>query len=99
MQNPSSEKSKLVDERSWWIYIVECLDGTYYTGISPDINNRIEKHNLGTGAKYTKFRRPVTLLYYEKHKNRSGATKREIQIKKLTRDQKKELIDNFFPVD
>lgn len=86
-------------DQPWWIYIVECIDGTYYTGITPDINKRIAKHNSGSGAKYTRFREPVVLLYYERHKNRSLATKREIQIKKLTHKQKKELVDNFFPAD
>lgn len=84
-------------QKPWWVYIVKCSDGTYYTGIAPDINKRIEKHNSGNGAKYTRSREPVELLYYEEHENRSLATKREMQIKKLTRDQKKELISNFFP--
>ena len=92
-----SEKLKNENVRLWWVYIVECVDNTYYTGITPDINKRIEKHNSGVGAKYTKFRKPVKLLYYEKHENRSQATKKEIQIKKLTHNQKKELINNFFP--
>ena len=86
-------------EKRWWIYIVECSDGSYYTGITPDINKRIEKHNNGSGARYTRSKSPVQLLYYEKHKNRSWATKRELEIKKLTHDQKKELIDNFFPTE
>jgi putative endonuclease len=81
--------------KPWWVYIVECADGTYYTGISPDINKRIEKHNSGNGAKYTKYREPVELVYFEKHENRSLATKREIEIKKLTHDQKRELSKSF----
>jgi putative endonuclease len=92
------QKTKNNNVGPWWAYIVECVDGTYYTGITPDINKRIKKHNSGNGAKYTRFRKPVELLYYEKHKNRSWATKREIQIKKLTHNQKKELIDKFFPI-
>lgn len=91
-------KSKSEEIKPWWVYIVECVDGTYYTGITPDINKRIEKHNSGLGAKYTKFRKPVELLYYEKHQNRSCATKREIIIKKLSHLQKKNLIDSFFPL-
>jgi putative endonuclease len=98
MEKISPQKTKNNDVRPWWVYIVECVDNTYYTGITPDINNRIEKHNSGNGAKYTKFRKPVKLLYYEKHKNKSCATKREICIKKLNHNQKKELIDNFFPI-
>ena len=79
-------------QQPWWVYIVECVDGTFYTGITTDINKRIKKHNSGDGAKYTRSRCPVQLLYYEEHKNRSSATKREIEIKKLSRDQKRELI-------
>lgn len=85
-------------EISWWIYIVECSDGTYYTGITPDINKRITKHNTGQGAKYTQFRSPVRLVYYEQHLNKSEASKREHQIKKLSREQKQILIANFFPL-
>jgi putative endonuclease len=88
-----------MDSKPWWVYIVECADYTYYTGITPDINKRIEKHNSGNGAKYTRFREPVVLVYYEKHINRSWATKREIQMKKLTHNQKQELIDNFLIVE
>lgn len=91
-------QSKNEEAKPWWIYIVECVDGTYYTGITTNINKRVEKHNSGHGAKYTKFRKPVELLYYEKHKNRSWASKREIYIKKLNHMQKKNLIDNFFPL-
>lgn len=86
-------------DEPWWIYIVECSDGTYYTGITPDINKRIDKHNHGKGAKYTEYRSPVQLLYYEKHSNRSGATKREFEIKKLSRGQKMKLIADFFSVN
>jgi putative endonuclease len=78
--------------KCWCVYIVECADGTFYTGISPDIASRIEKHNSGAGAKYTKPRRPVKLVYSEKHQDRSCASKRESEIKKLTRERKIELI-------
>ena len=83
----------------WWLYIVECADGTYYTGITPDIKKRLAKHNTGRGAKYTAFRGPVQLLYYEQHLNRSTATQRELQIKKLTRQQKKKLISDFLALN
>lgn len=86
-------------QKPWWVYIVKCADGSLYTGIARDINKRIDKHNSGKGAKYTRAREPVKLLYYEEYENRSLATKREMQIKKLSHDQKKELTSNFFPTE
>jgi predicted GIY-YIG superfamily endonuclease/predicted GNAT family acetyltransferase len=89
--------STVTDEnkKPWWVYIAECSDGTYYTGISNDINKRLDKHNTGCGAQYTKNRNPVSLVYFEKHLNRSLATKREYQIKQLTRQEKEKLVDAF----
>lgn len=84
-----------INPKPWWTYIVQCCDGTYYTGISPNIASRIEKHNAGAGAKYTKPRRPVLLVYSEKHGDRSSASKRESEIKKLSRKKKSELIQDF----
>jgi len=78
--------------KSWFVYIVRCSDGSLYTGIAVDVEARIKKHNEGLGAKYTKPRRPVKLLYQEEHGNQSEATKREYAIKKLSRDQKLRLI-------
>ncbi len=80
-----------MDIKQYFVYIVECSDGTYYTGIAVDLNKRIEKHNLGIGAKYTKTRGPVILKYYEYQNGRSAASKRECQIKKLSRKQKFQL--------
>lgn len=77
--------------KTWYVYIVECSDGSLYTGIAVDVEARIKAHNEGRGAKYTKPRRPVKLLYKEKHVNQSEATKREYAIKKLSRRQKLEL--------
>lgn len=78
---------------NYYVYIVECKDGTLYTGYAKDVASRIEKHNLGTGAKYTRNRRPVRLKYKEPVDTISSALKREIQIKKLTRKEKMELIE------
>lgn len=75
------------------VYIVECKDGSLYTGYARDVASRIEKHNLGMGAKYTRNRRPVTLKYKEPFDSMSQAMKREIQIKKLTRTEKLKLIE------
>lgn len=76
----------------WFIYIVKCADDTLYTGIAKNVSPRIDKHNAGTGAKYTRARRPVVEVYREEAANRSEATKREMQIKKLSRKEKLALI-------
>ena len=79
----------------WEVYILECSDGTFYTGISNNLPSRIEKHNSGRGAKYTKNRLPVALVYKETVKNKSESLKREIEIKRLTRSQKLDLINSI----
>jgi len=77
----------------WYVYMVECADGTLYTGISNDVKKRIEKHNSGKGAKYTRSRIPVTLKWICETDNRSEASKLEYEIKKLTRKAKLKLIN------
>ena len=72
-------------------YIVECADGTYYTGWAVDPEKRLKVHNSGRGAKYTKTRLPVRLVYVEEQPDRRSAMKREIQIKRLGREGKKKL--------
>lgn len=79
---------------SYFVYILECSDRTLYTGITKDIAKRLDEHNNSDkGAKYTKARRPVKLLYKEPSENRSTASKREYAIKKLTRVKKLQLIE------
>ncbi len=73
-------------------YIVECADGTYYTGWTTDPERRVATHNKGRGAKYTKMRLPVKLIYVEEQANRNMAMKREIAIKKMGRVGKMKLI-------
>lgn len=75
-----------------YIYIVKCKDGSLYTGYAKDITQRVTKHNNGQGAKYTKIRRPVQLVYQEVFDTKSEAMKREYEIKTYTRQQKLELI-------
>ena len=82
--------------QDWYFYVVRCADGSLYSGISNDLVKRIETHNKGKGAKYTLVRRPVSLVYSEKHKNISSARKREEQVKKW-RKEKKELMIKSFP--
>ena len=77
---------------NWHTYIVECADGTLYTGITTDIDRRISQHNGGKGAKYTKTRAPVILRYHEPHPCRATASKREYEIKKLSRIEKLTLL-------
>lgn len=78
-----------------FIYILKCRDKTLYTGYTNDLNKRILAHNsLKSGAKYTKGRRPVKLVYFEKHKTKSSALKKEINLKNMTRKQKLCVIKN-----
>ncbi len=74
-----------------YCYIVECADGTYYTGWAIDPEKRLIVHNQGRGAKYTKTRRPVKLIYVEEQPDQRTAMKRERAIKKMTRVQKQKL--------
>jgi putative endonuclease len=80
----------------YYIYILKCHDSTLYTGITTDLERRIKEHNFSDlGARYTRARRPVKLVYYKKMANRSLASKKEYRIKKLTRIKKLELINYF----
>jgi len=75
-----------------YCYIVECADGTYYTGWAVDPERRLAVHNKGRGARYTRMRLPVKLVYIEAQPDRRTAMKRERAIKRMTRDGKKKLI-------
>lgn len=78
----------------WLMYVVECADGTYYTGITTDMTRRLNEHNrTKRGAKYTRSRRPVKLIYFERYADRSEASKAEAAFKKLTRKKKEIYID------
>ena len=81
----------------WTVYILACSDNTLYTGITNDLENRIEKHASGTGAKYTRGRDPYHILYTELHETKSSALKREAEIKSLRREQKLRLHSGRFP--
>jgi putative endonuclease len=83
-----------MSKNSYFTYMVLCADNTLYTGIATDLKRRIEEHNSSNkGAKYTKARRPVTLVYSEEHPDRSSASKREYLIKKMTKSDKQLLIN------
>ena len=80
-------------EGSWVLYILECGDGTLYTGITDDLSRRLKAHASGKGAKYTRGRGPLKLRYREICESHSAALRREIAVKRLTRPQKLALID------
>lgn len=77
----------------YYVYILKCHDNTLYTGYTGNIQKRLKIHNNGKGAKYTRSRLPVELMYFEKYDSKNDALKREYQIKQLSRYQKLELID------
>lgn len=77
-----------------YVYILKCSDKTLYTGYTNDLEKRIRVHNSGKGAKYTRIRLPVELVYFEKYVTKSEALKREYYIKKLSRSDKIKLICN-----
>ena len=74
-----------------YTYMLKCKDGTYYTGYTNDLEKRVKAHNEGKGAKYTKGRGPVELIYYEEYEDKSLAMRREWEIKRLSKTQKEEL--------
>lgn len=80
-----------VNESLWFLYILECNDGTLYTGITNDLTRRTQRHNDGKGARYTRTRCPVKLVYYEPCANRSAALIREAAVKSLNTRKKREL--------
>lgn len=77
-----------------YVYILECSDHTFYTGWTTNLENRIHTHNQGMGAKYTRGRLPVKLVYYETFDDKSSALKKEYEIKHLTRKDKEKLINH-----
>lgn len=79
-------------ESNWYLYILRCGDGTLYTGITTDVQKRLETHRSGKGAKYTRGRQPLELVYREICENHSAALKRELEVKKLIRQEKETLI-------
>ena len=82
-------------ESIWHLYILRCKDDSLYTGITTDVEKRLEVHRAGKGAKYTRGRCPLELVYREECGTHSDALKRELEIKALTRQQKLLLIQNY----
>lgn len=79
-------------DECWWVYVLQCRDGTLYTGITNDLDRRLAMHNSGRGAKYTRSRIPVKMLCWWPHQTKSEALKAEISFKKLDRKEKLERI-------
>jgi len=78
-----------------YTYILECQDGTYYTGWTNDLQKRVADHNSGKGAKYTRVRLPVRLVYYESFGTKEEAMRREYEIKQLSKEKKRKLMEYF----
>lgn len=81
-----------MSSQQWFVYIAKCNDGSLYTGCTNDLEKRITTHNLGKGAKYTRSRLPIQVVYTERHISFSASLKREFALKKLTRQEKEKLI-------
>lgn len=77
-----------------YVYLLRCSDGSLYCGWTTDLENRVKVHNEGKGAKYTKSRLPVELVYYEAYKDRTAALSREWHVKRMTRAEKLQLIES-----
>ncbi len=94
---PSKEKSSTPGNSQWSVYILRCADNSLYTGVTTDINRRLDQHNgiIKNGAKYTRNRQPVELVYQEDSSSRSEACKREYVIKCLNKSEKELLITKY----
>ncbi len=92
---PVKAKAPKTPQKSttWVVYIVQCADGTFYTGITNDLERRLKQHNAGTASRYTRCRLPVVLIYQEVQPTKGAALKRELEIKSLSRKAKKRLIN------
>jgi len=85
---------------NWFVYILACNDNSLYTGITTDLERRLQEHNEGNkGSKYTRARRPVKLVYSEPASDRSTASQREIQLKSLSSEKKRALIKGRLKLD
>lgn len=83
--------------KSYYVYIIKCSDNSLYTGITNDLKNRIKIHNQGKGAKYTRGRLPVKLVYKKRYNSKSKALSKEFEIKKMSREEKEKLIKQHKP--
>jgi putative endonuclease len=86
---------KTIYDEPWYLYIAQCCDGTLYVGVAKDVNKRITEHNSTNKCRYTRFRKPLRLIYRENCNNYSVARKRESEIKKFSRKKKLALVSSF----
>jgi len=91
------DKNEVSSKNVWFVYYLRCADNSLYAGITTDIDRRLNEHNTCNklGAKYTRVRRPVHLAYAEPQENRQLASKREYQLKKLSKGKKEALVNDF----
>ncbi len=94
MRSPSGPESEQGDG-PWFVYMVECSDGSLYTGITNNLERRVQQHNDGTAARYTRSRRPVRIRYHERCESRSAALMRECAVRLLSPKEKWELVAAF----
>ncbi len=99
MPDRSSQAPEASDTQRAYVYIVECSDGTLYTGWTRNVRARVRAHNAGRGARYTRGRRPVRLRYWERHPSRAAAMRRERAIKRWSRAKKLALIEECLDPD
>lgn len=92
MLREEKKRAKLEKKEKWFLYILKCKNGTFYTGITKDLERRLEMHNDGKASKYTRTRRPVKLIYQETYLSRAQALVRECKIKAFPRKRKEKLI-------
>ncbi len=92
MKDLSLESLNMPKDTIWHVYIIECSDKKLYVGIAKDLEKRIELHNKGLACRFTKYRKPVKLIYKQKCNSKSEARKRELEIKGYNRDKKLELV-------
>ena len=86
---------KIIRRSQYWVYMVRCKDGTYYTGYTNDLEKRIALHNSGKGAKYVKYKLPAELVYAKEYRYYKSALNEERRIKPLKREQKSELVRSY----
>jgi putative endonuclease len=86
---------KIIRRSRYWVYMVQCKDGTYYTGYTKNLENRIALHKSGKGAKYVKYKLPAELVYAKEYRYYKSALNEERRIKKLKPEQKSELVKSY----
>ena len=90
---PSNSQAR--QDKPWVLYILECSDGSFYTGITNDLGRRFQEHNEGLASRYTRSRRPVRVCYLESYESRSSALIRECAVKLLSRKEKEVLVNSY----